>query len=474
MRSVRMENGNRDSGRGAFAWGAAALAVVLCAGLLLVWALPVRADDDDDGGGGNGFVPRQVVVKLTPGANIGAVNRAYGTRTIEPFVRSSKIYLLRTRKGVNPESKAERMEADRRVIYAEPNLRTSAPEGDRHAFAGNPSDNPDTSEDAARYSTQYAVGALNLPAAHRSTEGRGSVVAVLDTGVQAGHPEFEGRLTRARYDFVDDDRGPGERRSGRDRDRDGVKDEMFGHGTHVAGIVHLAAPGARIMPIRVLDPEGRGNAFAVAEAILYASRNGADVVNLSLSAPRQSELLDELIEDAAEGEDDEIPRLPGGTVTVGAAGNLGTSARQYPAAGEDVLAVTAVNRNERKPRYANYGRWISLAAPGQSILSLYPGGRYASWQGTSMATPFVSGQAALLYSLNPRAEETEDVAECVANTITRTARPLAPALGAGHADANAAVNSLRRTGCAPGGGGGSEGESEGGGESEGDEDDGDD
>ena len=96
------------------------------------------------------------------------------------------------------------------------------------------------------------------------------MVAVIDTGVQSDHPELAGKMT-AGYDFVDMDGTPGDVGDGRDNDSDGEADEMVGHGTHVAGIVALAAPDARIMPIRALDTEGRGTTFGIARAIRFAT-----------------------------------------------------------------------------------------------------------------------------------------------------------------------------------------------------------
>jgi subtilisin family serine protease len=161
---------------------------------------------------------------------------------------------------------------------------------------------------------------MNFSAAHALNEGAGSVVAVIDTGVQARHPALSGRLTQARYDFVEGDQNPADIGNRRDDDRDGEADETVGHGTHVAGIVALAAPEARIMPVRALDSEGRGTTFGVARAITFALDNGADVVNLSLGSSRQTDLLEDLIEVDDDGEEQ-------GALFVAAAGNDNNTVR---------------------------------------------------------------------------------------------------------------------------------------------------
>lgn len=398
---------------------AVAAAVLLC----LLLAGPAAADDDDDDGGE--FVPRQVVVKLKPGTSVAGFNRKFETRTIQKLPGNEDIYLLQTRRGTNPARLAARMRNDSRVLYAEPNFRAGSPEGSRRHYA-RPGGTPSPSPESARYRNQYAVGNLNLTQAHAASTGEGAVVAVIDTGVQTDHQELAGRTT-AGYDFVDMDGTPDDVGDGRDNDFDGATDEMVGHGTHVAGIVALAAPDARIMPIRALDTEGRGTTFGVARAIKFATSNGADVVNLSLGSSRNTELLGDLI-----GDDDDDA---GPTVFVAAAGNDANAAQQYPAAEDGAIAVASVDGEKKKSDFSNYGGWVTVAAPGTDIYASFPTGRYAAWSGTSMATPFVAGQAALIKSARPAAD-----AGCVKGFIEGTSDPLAtsdPTFGAslgGHTD----------------------------------------
>ncbi|MGF1471227.1 MAG: S8 family serine peptidase [Rubrobacteraceae bacterium] len=407
-----------------------ALTALLLATASIYWAGSARADEDD-GDDGDSFVPRQVIVQLMGDARIGAINNKYNTRTLEKFP-GSKVYLLEDRENRNLENLTERIQSDRRVRYAEPNYRTESPEGDPRRMARSVSA-PEPSTDPAPFSSQYALtGALKLSDAHSKTRGKGTVVAVLDTGMQMGHPELRESITGKRWDFVDGG-DPTDRPDGKDNDGDGVKDEMVGHGTHVAGIVKLAAPQAKIMPLRVLDSDGRGNVFVLAEAIRYADRNGADAINLSLGSAGASEFLEDVIEDAADKDD----RPAREAVVVAAAGNSNSNEQHYPAAEEDVLAVTSVNGQLAKSDFANYGAWVDIAAPGSEIYSTFPTNQYASWSGTSMSTPFVAGQAALI-----RSEGQGMGSESVGCLIRDNAQPLGDTrLGKGHADAAASLPS---------------------------------
>jgi thermitase len=232
---------------------------------------------------------------------------------------------------------------------------------------------------------------------------------------------------------VGNDTDPSDRPVGKDADCDGEKDEMVGHGTHVAGIVDITAPKAKIMPLRVLDTEGYGNVFTIAKAVYFAKQNRADVINLSLGSPSRSKLLQEVIKDATAN----------GVVVAAAAGNSNSLVPHYPAAGNGVaasadglVAVTSVSEYQAKSDFANYGTWVDIAAPGEGIRSAFPVSKYAYWSGTSMATPFVSGQAALIHavygSLDPAG--VEEKIRSSARSLLATDPVYAAMLGAGHAD----------------------------------------
>jgi subtilisin family serine protease len=358
----------------------------------------------------------QVIVKLTDNGTIEDIFNSYpGTEPLDDYFASKRIYLL----SLPPdwvgteETFANTLETDLSTVveYAEPNFVADTPENDtvgdgRHRAWGISS----TSEDRTP-SDRNATESLRLGCAARITQGNGITVAVLDTGAQLGHPALKANFEGVpRRDFVDDDANPSEKL---DADRDGVRDRMAGHGTHVAGIVDRVAPGAKIMPLRVLNSKGYGDTYTIAKAVAYAQRYEADVINLSLGSSRRSSMLQEIIRGV----------INRGIVVVAAAGNSNDDAPHYPAAGDypdpnsdpidignppdvgpdpsgaGLLAVTSVDRFDEKSSFANYGIWVDIATPGNGIRSAFPtfeGAEYANWSGTSMATPFVSGQAALI------------------------------------------------------------------------------
>ena len=373
------------------------------------------------------FVPNQVIVKLDQGATITQINATYGSTVVESFPGSTDIYLLELPASSGVKKTVEQMASDLRLLYAEPNFFAQSPEGGgRHKAYG--------VSDVAPTSDEYAAQRLGLEPAHSISQGKGTTVAVIDTGAQLDHPALAANFKRVnRYDFVDNDTDPSDRPVGKDADCDGDKDEMVGHGTHVAGIVDITAPEAKIMPLRVLDTEGYGNVFTIAKAVYFAEQNHANVINLSLGSPSRSKLLQEVIEDATAN----------GVVVAAAAGNSNSLLAHYPAAGNGVaasadglVAVTSVNMKDQKSDFANYGSWVDIAAPGEGIRSAFPVSKYAYWSGTSMATPFVSGQAALIHavygSLDPVG--VEDKIRSSARSLLTTDPVYAAMLGAGHAD----------------------------------------
>jgi thermitase len=411
-----------------------ALILTLC--LLLLSAAAGRAWANHAVGD---FVHGQVIVELQPTdaqkakKTIRKINNKYDTRILKKFEGGSDVYLLGLPAGMSNVKRVadEIMTNEKRVLHAEPNYVMELPEGTarfRARGVGGAEPPP----------TEYAASALNLSTAHHISEGGGTTVAVLDTGVQADHPDLSGKVTPG-YDFVDGD-DPADASNGNDDDHDGEVDELVGHGTHVAGIVHLVAPEAEIMPLRVLNDDGTGSAFDIAAAVAYAESHDADVINLSLSTPSRSHLLWKVIKDATSD----------GALVAAAAGNDGSDEWAFPAAenggraaADGVVAVTSVGQEKKKSDFANYGRWVDVAAPGENILSAYPVSVHAAWSGTSMSAPFVSGQAALIRaiygSLDPAGVEKK--IRSSARSLDEINPEYARMLGAGHADVGASLTS---------------------------------
>jgi subtilisin family serine protease len=369
---------------------------------------------------------RELIVMLRANAQVTAVAARHGGVVLDRFGQRP-IYRLQWPSAAAADAALNGLRADTEVRFAERNELTDAPEARRQVVwavrqvvwaVGTPVES---------YREQWVPLALGLEAAHAQSTGAGIRVAVLDTGADLQHPALAGRYARRAdgsvlgFDFVDNDALPQEAGSS--------ADAGFGHGTHVAGLVALAAPSAQLMPVRVLDAAGRGNAWVLAEALMWAvdpdgnpaTDDGAHVINLSLGTTQPTRLLNTLVELATCSDDDDDEddddysdpgfdddkarcNLRGGVVVMAAAGNSGSaSERQYPAAeaAEGQLAVTALAQDARLAGFANRGSWVQLAAPGNQVISTWPGGGYATLSGSSMATPLASGVAALVLATKP-------------------------------------------------------------------------
>lgn len=241
------------------------------------------------------------------------------------------------------------------------------------------------------FARQKALRQIRAHVAQRHVTGAGVVVAVLDTGVSAGHESLAGRVLPG-IDLVDGDDDPSEESDLVDDDEDGDVDEGYGHGTFVAGAILAVAPDARILPVRILDTDGEGTASRVATGIRYAVDRGAQVINLSLGARAYSQTLARAVREATER----------GVILVAAAGNDGERGRvDFPGSLGGVLAVTALGRKGRRAGYANGRRASTVAAPGVEIVGPFVDGGWARATGTSFSTALASGSAALALEHEP-------------------------------------------------------------------------
>ena len=247
----------------------------------------------------------------------------------------------------------------------------------------------------------------------------GGIVAVIDSGVDPNHPALKPVLT-AGYDFTRNQGGGSEmadlgQASVAILDQtyqvnqatvavldqasvallDDTAHSAFGHGTMVAGIVHLVAPTARIMPLKAFGADGQGFTSDILRAIYYATLKGAKVINMSFSRPTPSPEMARAINFATGM----------GLSAVAAAGNNDSSVLVYPAAGAHVMGVASTTNYDTRSSFSNYGaQQVWVAAPGEGIITTYPWGSYAAGWGTSFSAPFVSGAAALVVGLNSSAK----------------------------------------------------------------------
>ncbi|RAS72747.1 S8 family peptidase [Priestia endophytica] len=233
----------------------------------------------------------------------------------------------------------------------------------------------------AFYAYQYGPQKIGAPSAWDVTTSNSNVrIAIVDTGVQANHPDLVNKLLPG-YNFVNGNSN--------------VTD-VNGHGTHVAGIAAASinnnlgiagiAPAARILPVKALADNGSGISTNIANGIVYAANQGAQVINLSLGTTQDSLTIRNAIDYAVNR----------GFVVVAAAGNNGANLLTYPAVYQNVLSVASTDENDQRSSFSNYGTWVDVAAPGSNILSTYPNSYYSYLSGTSMACPHVAGLAALL------------------------------------------------------------------------------
>ena len=375
------------------------------AAVALAVCIPAHASD------GGATVAGEILVKLRTTSALGPLLAKYPLSVMDRF-GARPIYRLKVTDQSSVEDTIAALGTELDVLIAEPNVIHRSPEARKNVVwaIGTPQ----------AYATQWAPKAMRLPEAQRIATGAGVRVAVLDTGVDFRHPALAGRLLPG-FDFVDYDNDPSE--AGSD------SNVGFGHGTHVAGLVAMVAPGAMIMPLRVLDANGDGNAWVLAEALLYAvdpdgdpsTDDGAHVINMSLGTTSRTRIFEAAaqlatcsipagtdpatdISDPGYDADEARCNRFRGVIIVAAAGNSGSvSEVEYPAAEptHGLLAVTASSSNSRLASFSNFGSWVRIAAPGDGITSSVPGGGYGTWSGTSMAAPLVAGAAALLHGFNP-------------------------------------------------------------------------
>ena len=273
-------------------------------------------------------------------------------------------------------------------------------------------------------SIDWGVARIGADKVWNIGSGVGVKIAIVDTGIQTSHPDLISNIAQG-YDFVNND-------------TDANDDN--GHGTHVAGLASASlnqagvvgvSHSSKLMPVKVLNAQGYGYLSDVAKGIYYATDNGARVINLSLGSTTDSLVLKDAVNYAANK----------GVVVVAAAGNDGGAPCSYPAAYSNAICVVATDSRNLLASFSNIGG--ELAAPGVYNYSTYLGSTYRYLSGTSMATPHVSGAAALLFSICTTCSSSE-----IRTLMRETAVDLGEVgqdilFGYGLVDLTAAVNKLQ-------------------------------
>lgn len=299
------------------------------------------------------------------------------------------------------------------------------------------------------YLKQPAAGIVRLRDAHCNLQSTGAgVVAVIDTGVDVNHPTLKPFLVPG-HDFTRNTSGGDESNdvqqataavldgttwvnkgtaAGVDQATAAVLDDpdhaAFGHGTMVAGVVHLVAPAARIMPVKAFRASGQGSTSDILRAIYFSVNKGAKVLNMSFSRPTPSLEMKIALDYAALR----------GVIAVASAGNEGTAQLRYPAAYDNVIGVASTSNSDVRSWFSNYGsRLVTLAGPGEGVITTYPWGTFAAAWGTSFSTPIVSGAAALLVGIQASASPNQVV------SAVSHAKRLTSELGFGRIDVYQAV-----------------------------------
>jgi len=361
------------------------------------------------------YVPSQVLVGFKPDVTYSTVEALASSLncSIIRKLRKRNVYLWKV-KGIGREEEViNQLQTNPDVLYAERNG-LAYPDGQK--LPNDPAFNlqwnlhqaSDADIDAPEgwYEIYNKFGRIGDP---------NIVIAIVDTGVDYNHPDLSASMwtdsnSHHGYDFVNGDDYP--------------MDDA-GHGTHVAGIAAAVTNnstgvagvswGCSIMAVKVLPAVGGGSNADISDGVDYAVDNGARVINMSLTGTAYSLALENAINDAYDAN----------VVLVAAAGNYADDLdvnKYYPACYDKVICVSATNSNDQYTNFTNYGSYVDVAAPGEEIYSTLCNNTYGYMSGTSMATPHVSGLAALCLSTCP-ALSPQEVKDCIINGVDDLGSP---------------------------------------------------
>lgn len=383
------------------------------------------------------------VVEAAPVVNIGSLASKYSFVVIKSFPSATEVsYSIN---AVQPFSAAtfHSLSLEPGVLRIDTNSEIDSSEADHASAAkaklealGDLFDNPVGvnfygNRVLRTYVNQPGTRIIELNAAHQSYGAGSGIVAIIDTGVDPNHPALRGALvpgfdfTRDRPDTVSEmnDLDPAvaaalnqstvEILDSKDvvvslsqstveiLDQSTVEildgkrlPSAFGHGTMVAGLVHLVAPNAQIMPLKAFHADGSASLYDVVRAIRYAADHGANVISMSFSYSVNSPVLQAAIDYAHSR----------GVALVSSSGNRGQHLAVYPAAYSGVIGVGSTNFSDRRSPFSNFGYSAKTSAPGEALITLFPGGNYAAVWGTSFSTALVSGSVSLMRNIYPRME----------------------------------------------------------------------
>src|ERR1041385_2223748 len=272
----------------------------------------------------------------------------------------------------------------------------------------------------SNYTSQTAVSIIRLADARSGSRLTGTgVVAIIDTGADP-NPTVAAQLQQSSTSILDAQNTLQLNSSALailsqsstsilDQSSTSILDSSlaeFGHGTMTAGIVHLIAPTAKIMPLKAFRADGSSNLSDIIRAIYYAADHGANVISMSFSIGQPSPGLQAAVQYA----------LSKNVILVAASGNDGLKTLVYPASYNSVIGVGSSTNTDIRSAFSNFGSGVvNFAAPGEGVVTTFPGGNYAAGWGTSFSAPMVAGSAALVLQARPSSKPGD-----VLNALSKT------------------------------------------------------
>jgi subtilisin family serine protease len=353
----------------------------------------------------------QFIVSLRSGQALGRINSEYRTTT-RAHITGTAIYLIE--QEADDPAAAQKLEKDPDVLALEFNVSLTLDDSAETLFLlddtaetlflldGDSRTTLNGIEVPKAYAEQQALKIIEGDKARAFSSGAATRIATIDTGVDFDHPALKPWLqpgvdlvngrSASEFDGLDLD-DTAETLFLLDNGRISELPSAFGHGTLVAGILHLVAPDAQIVPIKAFDPYGRSSLYTIVEAVYQAIALNVDVINMSFSTNQDSAALRSALSEA----------WATGITIVSSMGNAALNTQNvFPAAYPQVIAVAATDFEDRVATFSNFGKSVSVSAPGAFVISAFPGDNYVLAWGTSFSAPLVSGTAALSASLNGR------------------------------------------------------------------------
>jgi len=388
------------------------------------------------------FAQSRYIIETQTPDDIDRISSQYGVNVVQTVRQQERnIYVV---SAPASDEGLQQMQSDPSVVVLTLDSEVQVPEGNSSPFSGAAALDP-LGPDLLSHNTVSYFGSLvrsgyvqqtGTALIHLSQEQQqyptgDGIVAVIDTGVDPNHPALAHVLVPG-YDFVHNVAGLASELSDLDQSTVAILDQStvaildqknyplvlnqstvaildqstvaildgqqlpqeFGHGTMVSGLIHLVAPNAQIMPLKAFKADGSANLSDIISAIYYAADHGAKVINMSFSAVASSSTLEQAISYAANH----------GVISIASAGNEGRELTVYPAAYAGVIGVASTNHSDLRSMFSNFGEGsVQMAAPGEALVTTYPGNNYAAVWGTSFSAALVSGATALVADLVPSA-----------------------------------------------------------------------